>query len=83
MIELHVSSEDLSINHQVKEAKVCVNPHAGNIGVIIFAGGSSKGDENFENRKNLLEDGEIKGCAINHTSLNSPLGLIYMCLGKV
>jgi hypothetical protein len=41
MIELHVSSEDLSINHQVKEGKVCANPPASNIAIII--GGMLKG----------------------------------------
>jgi hypothetical protein len=86
MIELHVSSKDLSINHQVKEGKVCANPPAS-----TSPSSSKKGEahqlkgRNFDGKigKSSRRNGKIKGCAINHTSLNSPLGLIYMCLGKV
>lgn len=92
MIELHVSSQDLSINHQVeKEGKVSVNPQVNNIAITchhhLFAL-LRNWRLKLKGRwkvwwKNLLEDGKIKGWAINHTSFNSLFGLIYMCLEEV
>jgi hypothetical protein len=57
MIELHVSSEDLSINHQVeKEGKVCVNPQVNNIAIAchhhLFALSESEAQSEM---KSLME----------------------------